>query len=77
MRGKGYDQSLDAIHQLEMNIVNNARRNEDKQTLYELPSDMEITDELGEFSKKEGEEEKAAKAYAQLTKVRFSKESGD
>lgn len=71
MRGKGYNQTLDAAHQLELNIVNNARRNADQQTVFELSDDMEITDELGEFSQQEGEEEREAKNYAQLTTVRF------
>ena len=73
MRGKGYDQTLDAAYQLEMNIINNARRNEDKPVLYELPEDMEIKDGFGEFAKKESAEEKDAKKYAQLTKVRIAK----
>lgn len=73
MRGKGYDQTLDAVYQLEMNIVNNARRNEDLPTIFELPAEMEIKDELGEFAKEESEEEKDAKNYANLTKVRIEK----
>lgn len=71
MRGKGYDQTLDAAHQLELNIINNARRNADQQTIFELPEDMRITDELGEFAAEEGEEEKQARDYAHLTTVRF------
>ena len=73
MKGKGYDQTLDAVYQLEMNIVNNARRNEDLPTIFELPAEMEIKDELGEFVKEESEEEKDAKNYANLTKVRIEK----
>lgn len=71
MRGKGYEQTLDAAHQLELNIINNARRNADQQTIFELPEDMRITDELGEFATEESEEEKQARDYAQLTPVRF------
>lgn len=71
MRGRGYEQTLDAAHQLELNIVNNARKNADQQTIFELPDDMRISDELGEFAKEETDDEKEAKAYAQLTTVRF------
>ena len=73
MKGKGYDQTLDAVYQLEMNILNNARRNEDLPTIFELPAEMEIKDELGEFATVESEEEKDAKNYAKMTKVRIEK----
>ena len=74
MKGRGYDQTLDAAHQLELNTVNNARRNADQQTIFELPEDMRITDELGEFAAEESEEEREAKRYAGLTAVRFEGE---
>ena len=45
MRGKGYKQTLDAAHQLEMNIINNARKNADQPIVYELP---EYTPEGGD-----------------------------
>ena len=73
MRGKGYNQTLDAAHQLELNILNNARKNADQQTIFELPEDMRISDELGEFAEVESNEEKEARVYAQLTTVRFEK----
>lgn len=73
LKGKGYEQTLDAIYQLEMNILNNARRNEDLPLLYELPENMQVKDHLGEFATKEGQEEKDAKAYAKLAKVRVEK----
>ena len=73
MKGKGYDQTLDAAYQLEMNIINNARRNEDLPTVFELPEDMQIKDHLGEFAKTESPEEQDAKNYAKLTKVRIEK----
>ena len=73
MKGKGYEQTLDAVYQLEMNIINNARRNEDLPTIFELPAEMEIKDNLGEFALEESEEEKDAKNYAKLTKVRIEK----
>lgn len=73
MRGKGYKQTLDAAHQLEMNIINNARKNADQPIVYELPEYMEVTDELEEFEKEESEEEKRAKRYAQLSTVRIDK----
>lgn len=76
MRGKGYEQTLDAAHQLELNIINNARKNADQQTIFELPEDMRITDELGEFATAESDEEREAKSYAQLTTVRFEKKNG-
>lgn len=71
MRGKGYEQTLDAAHQLELNIVNNARRNADQQTIFELPEDMRISDELGEFAEEQSDEEREAREYAHLTPVRF------
>lgn len=73
MRGKGYNQTLDAAHQLELNILNNARKNADQQTIFELPEDMRINDELGEFAETESIEEREAREYAQLTPVRFEK----
>ena len=73
LKGKGYEQTLDAIYQLEMNILNNSRRNEDLPLLYELPENMQIKDHLGEFAATEGQEEKDAKAYAKLAKVRIEK----
>lgn len=73
MRGKGYNQTLDAAHQLELNILNNARKNADQQTIFELPEDMRINDELGEFAETESDEEREAREYAQLTPVRFEK----
>lgn len=75
MRGKGYKQTLDAAHQLEMNIINNARKNADQPIVYELPEYMEVTDELQEFEKEESEEEKRAKRYAQLSTVRIDKKN--
>ena len=75
MRGKGYKQTLDAAHQLEMNIINNARRNADQPLVYELPEEMEIHDELDEFAKEENEQEKRAKKYAQLSPVRIERKN--
>lgn len=75
MRGRGYKQTLDAAYQLEMNILNNARRNADQPILYELPDDMQITDELGEFAVAESNEEKEAREYAKLSKVRITKKA--
>lgn len=71
LRGKGYDQTLDAAHQLELHIVNYAKRNADQPTVFELPQDMEIVDGLGEFAKTESAEEREAKEYGNLTPVRF------
>ena len=68
MKGRGYDQTLDAAHQLELNIVNNARRNADQQTIYELPEDMRV-----ECAQVESEDEREAKRYAGLTPVRFER----
>ena len=74
MKGRGYDQTLDAAHQLELNIVNNARRNADQQTIFELPEDMKVSDELGEFASEESEDEREAKRAGGLTTVRFENE---
>lgn len=75
MRGKGYEQTLDAAHQLELNIINNAKKNVDKPTVFELSKKMKISDELGEFAQVESEEEKEAKSYAHLSTVRFEGEN--
>lgn len=76
MRGKGYEQTLDCAHQLELNIINNAKRNADQPVIFELPQNMRITDELGEFESEESEEEKQAKADTHLTAVRFENKKG-
>lgn len=73
LTAKKYTQSLDAADQILLNVINNARKNADQPTLYELPTDMAITDEFGEFAPKESEEEKENKRYAKLTPVRFEK----
>lgn len=71
MRGKGYEQTLDAAHQLELNIINNANKNVDKPTVFELSKKMKISDELGEFAQVESDEEKEIKNWAKLSTVRF------
>lgn len=73
LKGKGYPQTLDCAYQLELNIINNALRNGDQSTIFELDENMKIQDNFGEFAKEESEEEKDAKEYAFLTPVRFSK----
>ena len=74
MRGRGYNQTLDVVHQLEKNIINNQRRNDDKQTIFELPENMKVVDELHEFVEEETAEEKHRKKYAKLPKVRIEGE---
>lgn len=71
---KKYDYSLDVADQIELNIVNNARKNADMALAYDLPQEMEVVDDWGEFEEEEGEEEEERKKYAQLTPVTFTKE---
>ena len=74
-RPNKYPQPLDAAHQLELNVVNNARKNADQPMLNTLPCWMEITDEYGEFQKETSSEYRAALKYTGLTEVKFPKQN--
>ncbi len=73
IKSKKYRYSLDVADQVLLDIVNSMRANADLMQLIELPEEYELEDIYGEFEKEETEAEKAAKRYANLTKVTFSK----
>lgn len=68
---KKYDYSVDACDQMIMDIYNNYRINAGQEIAAVLPKEMKIKDELGEFEKKETEEEKKRKHFLNLTPVSF------
>lgn len=72
LRRKKYPVSVDAIHQLLLNIINNARKNADLPSFTILPEEYRIKD-TSEFENTETEAEKAAKKDCGLTKVQFAK----
>ncbi len=74
VKSKKYDYSLDAADQVVLDIVNAMRKNADLLELSELPIELAVEDEYGEFEPEETEEEKKRKAFAGLTKVRFTEE---
>lgn len=74
LKSKKYDYSLDACDQMINDYYNNIRLNSDLPIVSELPEDMEVVDEYGEFAPEESEEEKQAKRYANLTPVTFGNE---
>lgn len=67
-KGK-YHQTLDVAHQVEMNIINHLRRNNDEPTEQGLPEDLVVTDEFGECDGDPEEYEKALKD-AKLSKLK-------
>ena len=68
---KKYDYPIDALHQMELNILNTMRSNADFGALFDLPKDMEVKDTNGEFVEEESEEYKKRKRYANLTEIQF------
>lgn len=73
MKRKGYDGTLDVVYQLEKNILNHQRINDDKQTIFDLPETMAINDHLGQMAKEESAEEKHRKKYAKMPPVTIRK----
>ena len=76
MRRKKYRQPLDVAHQIEMNIINHARKNSDQPLLTELPEDMVVTDEYGEFEPTESDEYKKALVDTNLAKIKVPTKKG-
>lgn len=74
LRRRKYNTSVDAVHQLMLNIINNARKNSDLPVLSMLPEEYKIEDDT-EFLKQESADEIEAKKYCGLTKVQFEKTS--
>ena len=73
MRKGKYKQPLDVAHQLEMNIINAARKNADQPLIYSLPAWLEAHDEYGEFEQVSSEAYKQALKYTGLTEVKVEK----
>lgn len=69
IKKKKYDYSLDVGDQVVLDIINTMRANSDMTPLLDLPDEMLLSDEYGEFEAKETEKEKAAKRYAGLTSI--------
>ena len=68
---KKFNYSVDAADHMIFDYYNNARMNADLPPVSELPSDLELEDELGEFELEPTEEEIKRERYAGLTKVVF------
>lgn len=73
IRNKKYNYSLDVADQVLLDIINSMRANADLMQVIELPEELELVDEYGEFEEKETDTEKEAKRYLGLTKVNFVK----
>lgn len=70
IKRRKYGYSLDVADQILFDMTNNVRQNADLAILTELPDDLKIEDEFGEFEPEETEEEKARKRYAGVVKLR-------
>lgn len=68
---KKYDYPIDALHQMELKILNTMRGNVDFNALFDLTPDMQVEDIYGEFSEEENDEYKRRKKYANLTEIQF------
>lgn len=77
-KGKNrYNYSIDVADQILLNWENNMRKNSAQAEVYELPAEMKLEDENGEFLPEETEEEKALKQQMDLLPVRFRKAADD
>lgn len=65
-----YGYSLDVADQILLNWENNMRKNSGQSEVYELPADMALHDDYGEFLPEETDEEKTLKKQMDLTPVR-------
>lgn len=70
---KKYNYSIDAADHMIYDYYNNARINSDLPPVNELPEDLELKDELGEFEPYPTEEEIERAKYAGLTTITFTK----
>lgn len=73
VKSKKYRYSLDVADQIQYNIYNNARKNGDLAIAYDMPEEMELEDEYGEFEEEETEEEIANKKYSNLGTIKYTK----
>lgn len=71
VKSKKYDYSLDVADQVLLDIINSMRANADEAAVIDLPKELELVDEYGEFEPEETESEKENKKYLGLTKVQF------
>lgn len=72
VKSKKYDYSVDVADQVIFLIYNAMMANADLPMLTDLPEDMQVVDEYGEFEEEETESEKENKRYANLTKIHNS-----
>lgn len=77
IKSKKYDYSLDVADQVVLDVINAMRGNAELLPLTELPFELAVEDEYGEFEDEETEEEKKRKEFAGLTKVQFTNENND
>jgi hypothetical protein len=68
-----YGFSLDVADQILLNWENNMRKNSAQAEVFELPAEMELHDDYGEFLPEEAEEEIALKQQMDLSRVRYKK----
>ena len=77
---KKYSYSIDAADHMIFDYYNNLRVNADQPVVSELPHDLKLEDDLGEFEEEATEEEQKRARYAGLTTVAFeegNEEEGD
>ena len=77
LRKRKYNYSLDVLDQSMLKMYNCIRQNADLAAVYELPTELAVDDELGEFSPEETTEEKKRKQYANLTPIRKNGSNGN
>ena len=68
-----YGFSIDVADQILLNWENNARKNSAQSEVYELPGEMKLHDDYGEFLDEPTDEETALKQQMDLSTVRFGK----
>ena len=68
-RKKKFNYSVDAADHMIFDYYNNARLNADLPPANELPAELRLEDELGEFEPEPTEEEERRARYAGLTPV--------
>ena len=73
LSAKKYNYSIDAADHMIYDYYNTARINADLPTADVLPSDLELTDDFGEFAEGKTEEQKRRERFAGLTKVMFER----
>lgn len=73
-KNRKYNYSIDAADHMIFDYYNNARINADLPPVSELPADLRLEDELGEFEPEPTEDEIKRERYAGLTKVVYKDE---